>query len=54
VIYTALTIGSHCAKWDKILNGVIMGISYSKWGKPDKFLLNVVIIATNDKLGGKK
>jgi hypothetical protein len=37
----------------KNLNGVRIGTCFAKWGKSDNFLLNGVIIVTNDKIRGK-
>jgi hypothetical protein len=35
-------------------NRVRIGTTFAKWGKLNKFLLNGVIIVTNDNLEGKK
>jgi hypothetical protein len=52
--YIARTTRSQWVEQRKSLNGVSIGISFAKWGKPEEFLLNWVITVTTDKLGGKK
>jgi hypothetical protein len=49
-----MTIESHRIEQCKKLNRVRIGTSFAKWGKVDNFLLNGVIIVTNDKIRGKK
>jgi hypothetical protein len=44
---------SYRAKHGKTLNVVKTGTRFAKWGDPDKFLLNGVIIVRIENLGGK-